>query len=446
MLIFTKIEDTFGMERNLYPKLLSWKQALDRKPLILRGARQVGKTHLIKSFGAREYESVAYLNFEDDRNLHHFFESSLKPERILDKLRIYLDTPIEERKTLLIFDEIQECAAALNSLKYFCENAPEFHVVSAGSLLGIKMANEKGFPVGKVNFADLYPMTFFEFLKAIGKGTLANFLENIRLFQPIPKPFHEEALGLLKKYFFVGGMPEAVSKYIRTQSMPDVRVVHKEILDAYELDFAKHAPSQQVTKISLTWQSIPNQLSKENKKFIFTAVRKSARGRDYEDALQWLADAGIILRSFHISTPRIPLGGYMDSNAFKVFLLDVGLLAAQSRVPQQAILEPHQLFTEFKGALTENFVAQELKAKQQPLFYWTSEGTAEVDFVVEEESKIFPLEVKSGLSKHKKSLVAYDEKYHPSHLSRVSPVNLEQNGRVSNFPLYLIALFPELLR
>lgn len=433
------------MERNLYSILLKWKQSQDRKPLILRGARQVGKTHLLKTFGAREYESVAYLNFEDDTHLGDFFAKGLKPEKILDQLRIYLDSPIETNKTLLIFDEIQECPNALNSLKYFCENAPQIHMVAAGSLLGIKMTNEKGFPVGKVNFADLYPLTFFEFLNAIGKNTLSNFLANTKSFAAISNPIHEETLMLLKKYFFIGGMPEAVSKFINTQNMRDVRIVQKEILDAYELDFAKHAPSQQVIKISLTWKSIPSQLSKENKKFIFTAVRQSARGRDYEEALQWLADAGIILRSFHISTPQIPLSGYTNFNAFKVFSLDVGLLAAQSNVPQQAILEAHQLFTEFKGALTENFIAQELRAKQCPLFYWTSEGTAEIDFVVEHESKIFPLEVKSGLSKHKKSLLAYDEKYHPSHLSRVSPMNLEQNGRVSNFPLYLIALFPELL-
>lgn len=433
------------MERNLYPKLLNWKQSQGRKPLILRGARQVGKTHLLKTFGAREYESVAYLNFEDDPHLGDFFAGSLKPEKILDQLRIYLDIPIEANKTLLIFDEIQECAHALNSLKYFCENAPQIHIIAAGSLLGIKMANDKGFPVGKVNFADLYPLTFFEFLNAIGKNTLSNFLANTKAFSAIPNPIHEETLALLKKYFYIGGMPEAVAKFINTQNMREVRVVQKEILDAYELDFAKHAPSQQVIKISLTWKSIPSQLSKENKKFIFTAVRKSARGRDYEEALQWLADAGIVLRSFHISAPKIPLDGYSDSNAFKIFSLDVGLLAAQSNVPQQAILDAHQLFTEFKGALTENFIAQELRAKQCPLFYWTSEGTAEIDFVVEHESKIFPLEVKSGLSKHKKSLLAYDEKYHPSHLSRVSPMNLEQNGRVSNFPLYLITLFPELL-
>lgn len=409
-----------------------------RKPLVLRGARQVGKTHLLKTFGSNEYEEVAYFNFERDMRLSEFFKAELNPQTILEQLRIYSEKQLLPGKSLLIFDEIQECPKALNSLKYFCEEMPSIHVAAAGSLLGIQLAHEKGFPVGKVNFLDLYPLTFLEFLRAIGAESLCAFLEKIEQPVPISEVFHQDLLGYLRKYFFVGGMPEAVSSYVSSKDLHQVRQIHQDILDAYALDFAKHAPANQVMKINEVWQSIPSQLGRENKKFIFSTIRKSARGREYEAAIQWLVQAGIILRSSHISVPRFPLSGYENKEVFKIYLLDIGLLSTMSQLSAHAILEGHELFTEFKGALTENFVAQTLTSQNIDLFYWTSEGTAEVDFIIEFDTKIFPLEVKSVISQHQKSLRFYDQKFIPEILIKTSLLNLKHDGKVLSIPLYLL--------
>lgn len=431
------------MKRDIYKLLEEWKQSKRRKPLILNGARQVGKTYALKHFGKTSYEKMAYLNFEKDEKLGQYFEGTLDPKQIIKIISIHTEIDIEPNNTLLIFDEIQNCPKALNSLKYFCEEANEYHVAAAGSLLGVKTAGEKGFPVGKVNFLHLYPLTFFEFLSAIGQEKTRGFLEEYHTYNPIPNPMHEKLIDLLKIYFFIGGMPEAVAEYAKTEKLNVVREIQLEILNAYEKDFAKHAPTHEIMKITTVWKQIHRQLAKENKKFIFAAIRKSARGRDYEEAIQWLSDAGLIHKSYLVESPKFPLSAYADNNIFKIFLADVGLLGAQSNLSPQVIIEGNLLFTEFKGALTENYVAQELIAtKHKQPYYWTSEGTAEIDFLIEEDHTIYPLEVKAGTSQKKKSLLVYEEKCAPSKLIRATTMNLKHDGDIYNYPLYLISRFP----
>lgn len=382
---------------------------------------------------------MAYLNFEKDEKLGQYFEGTLDPKQLIKIIAIHTEVEIEPGNTLLIFDEIQNSPKALISLKYFCEEANEYHLVAAGSLLGVKTEGEKGFPVGKVNFLHLYPLTFFEFLSALGQEKTRLFLESYPTFEPISNPLHEKLLQLLKIYFFVGGMPEAVAEYAKTEKLNIVREIQLEILEAYEKDFAKHAPSHKIMKIITVWQQVHRQLAKENKKFIFSAIRKSARGRDYEEAIQWLADAGLIHKSFLVESPKFPLSAYANNNIFKIYLADVGLLGAQSHLSPQTIINGDLLFTEFKGALTENYVAQELIANRgQKNYYWTSEGTAAVDFLIEED-EIYPLEVKAGASQKKKSLLVYEQKNGPSKLLRATTRNLKHDGRIYNYPLYLIS-------
>lgn len=428
------------MKRDAYTTLLEWKNASRRKPLILRGARQVGKTYLLKQLGEKEFENYCYLNFEEDPQLKTIFGKKLSPENILADLALYLNQVINPKKTLLIFDEIQECPSALTSLKYFEENANDYFIASAGSLLGVKLTKATGFPVGKVNFIDLYPLSFFEFLEATNESQLRNFLEEINIIKPISEAIHTKLLGLLRLYFFIGGMPEAVNHYVNTKNLLTIREIHQEILNAYLLDFSKHADSINVIKISKIWNSLPSQLARENKKFKYVDVEKNAKAREYESALQWLIDAGLVYQSFNTKTPRQPLLSYMDSKLFKLFLFDVGLLAALSELSPQILLQGDQLFTEFKGALTENFVAQELKSRcHLSLFYWASKGNAEVDFLLPLENKIFPLEVKSGLSTKKKSLKVYQDKYKPTALFRTSLMNLKQDEAICNYPLYMVS-------
>ena len=377
------------------------------------GARQVGKTFVLKKFGEEAYTNTVYLNFEDNPRLCQLFDASLDPEIILRSLTIETNTEIIEGKTLLIFDEIQECPNALNSLKYFCENAPKQHIAAAGSLLGVKLAHVKGFPVGKVQFLHLHPLSFLEFLEALKETRLKTFIEDLIDIEPIPPNLHEKYLIYFKEYLFVGGMPEAVAEYIDSQNVSKVREIQTAILNAYSLDFAKHAPKEQVMKINQVWGSIPSQLAKENKKFIYSAVREKGRAREFEVALQWLMEAGLIYKVPLISTPKIPLSAYADLQAFKIYLLDVGLLGAMSNLSAKTILHNHELFQEFRGAITENYVAQELVHSQYSLFYWTSEGKAEIDFIIEQDDSIYPIEVKSGNSSKKKSLRVYGDMYHP---------------------------------
>lgn len=434
------------MKRDLYSACLNWKKSKTRKPLIIRGARQVGKTYLLKEFGKNEYSNFVYLNFEEDPKLNDLFSNVLKPAIILENIKIYMNVDIEPESTLLIFDEIQESPSALNSLKYFQEQVTPFHIAAAGSLLGIKLANTKGFPVGKVSFLDLYPLSFMEFLTALNKAKLRDLLTKTAQFSEIPNPIHSELINLLKKYIIVGGMPEAVVQFIKDENLSSVRQIQHEILDGYLLDFAKHAPKADILKITQVWQSIPSQLAKENKKFVFSALRKSARGREYESAIQWLADAGLIHKSYNISTPKIPLSGFANNHAFKVFLLDVGLLSTMSQLPIKLMVEEFQMFSEFNGALTENFVAQELTANQTNLYYWTSEGIAEVDFIVQKDTSLMPLEVKAGVSRKKKSLLVYAAKYKSKYLLRSSLMNLKKDGEIYNIPLYLIGRFKQFFK
>lgn len=434
------------MKRDIYRQLEEWKHSVRRKPLVLNGARQVGKTYALKHFGRTAFENMVYVNFEKDEKLGEYFQGTLDPKQIVKLLGIHTGSVITAGKTLLVLDEVQECPKALNSLKYFCEEANEYHVVAAGSLLGVKVSQEEGFPVGKVNFLNMYPLRFFEFLSATNNEQLRGFLEEYATFDPIPAPLHEKLVLLLKYYFFIGGMPEAVAEYIKHDNFTFVRDVHLEILNAYERDFAKHAPLNEVMKITTVWKQIHRQLAKENKKFIFSAIRKSARGRDFEVAIQWLLDAGLLYKSFLVETPKFPLSAYADTDSFKIFLSDVGLLGAQSGLSQRTIIEGNLLFTEFKGALTENYVAQELLASQtHQLYYWTSAGTAEVDFLLQGNHEIFPLEAKSGESQKKKSLLVYGQKYSPSMLYRTTLMNLKADGNITNYPLYLISLLHKAL-
>lgn len=349
-----------------------------------------------------------------------------------------MNAEVIEGRTLLIFDEVQECPNALNSLKYFCEMTPEQHIVAAGSLLGVKLAHIKGFPVGKVQFLTLYPLSFLEFLEALPEVRLKKFIEELKSIEPLPPNLHEKILMHFKEYLFVGGMPEAVAEYIASQNVSKVREIQTAILNAYSLDFAKHAPKAHIMKINQVWDSIPTQLARENKKFIYSAIREGGRAKEFEVALQWLVEAGLIYKVQLISTPKIPLSAYANMNAFKIYLVDVGLLGAMAHLSAKTLLHENELFQEFRGAITENYVAQELVHSQYLLFYWTSEGKAEVDFILEQDDLIYPLEVKSGNSSKKKSLKVYGETYHPQMLMRCSPMNLRKDGDVLNCPVYLI--------
>ncbi|MBC8179710.1 ATP-binding protein [candidate division KSB1 bacterium] len=433
------------MKRDIYQKLLNWKSSPRRKPLLLKGARQVGKTYILQQFGKQEYSSVAYLNFEEEPLLDDFFTQSLAPEKIIGNLSLYFKQKIKPKHDLIIFDEIQASNNALNSLKYFNEKANEYHIMAAGSLLGIKLSKPKSFPVGKINFLNMYPLTFLEFLEAIDQKELRKLIENTSCFNPYPELFHQELINLLRTYYYVGGMPEAVQYFSETNDFFKVREIQKEIINSYILDFAKHAPTQDIPKLGLIWDSIPAQLGKENKKFIFTALKKTARARDYENALKWLEDTGLILPVNLVKAGKIPLKGYSDPGIFKIYVLDVGLLGALAKIPPDILTLGDKLFTEFKGAFVENYVTQQLKSQKEiDLYYWKSAGSAEIDFICEYKNNIFPLEAKSGINPRSKSLLFYDQKYNPNILSRATLLNLKQNCKICNYPLYAISLFPEL--
>ena len=434
------------MKRDIYQKLTKWKISSRRKPLILRGARQVGKTYILKDFGSHEYEKIAYFDFEATPDLDDIFKRNLDPSRILTDLSRLQGWEIKPAQHLIIFDEIQASNHALNSLKYFCENAPQYHVAAAGSLLGVKLSGTKSFPVGKVNFLDLYPMTFMEFLSAAGQSGLREMIDTTEVFMPYALPFHAELMACLRNYFFIGGMPEAVKHFMGSGDLQGVREIQKEIIDSFILDFSKHAPVSDIPKLSLIWNSLPSQLARENKKFVFSAVKKSARAREYESALQWLEDTGLIMKSYHVSTAKLPLKGYASKEVFKVFVLDIGILGAMSNIPVELVVKGERLFNEFQGAFVENYVAQQLCSHYDyELYYWKSSGgKAEVDFLIQHEDEVFPLEVKSGINPRSKSLRSYEVQFSPRFLSRTSLLNLKHNGNICNYPLYAISLFPGL--
>jgi predicted AAA+ superfamily ATPase len=432
------------MKRDIYNHLEAWKVTKQRKPLIVRGARQVGKTFIIKEFARNEYADFVYLNFEDDPALDAMFANRFDKQKMVNNLSTYGNITVKPQSTLIILDEIQASDAALQSLKSFKENANEYHVIAVGSLLGIKLARQKSFPVGQVNFLDLYPLSFTEFLDAMGKSALRDLIDKTDGgFEPLPEPFHRELTELLKEYYITGGMPEPVAAYCDTHNFHVVRKVQKEIIDSYLLDFSKHADKHEIAKISLLWQSIPLHLSKENKKFIFSAVQNSARARDYEGALQWLVDAGLIYKSYSLSTPEIPLKAFADTNVFKVFLVDVGLLGALAGLPVETVFQGTTLFTYFYGAFVENYVVQQLRLKfPGDFFYWTSPGKAEVDFVIQADGNVYPLEAKAGINLKSKSLSVYNDKYKPDVLSRTSLQNFSATGQFRNYPLYALSQFP----
>ena len=428
------------MKREIYKDLLKWKNSPRRKPLLLKGARQVGKTWILKEFGRNEYEKTAYFNFEEDPDLKEFFTERLSPKEIIKSLSIYIKWEILPERHLIIFDEIQISNDALNSLKYFYEQANEYHIIAAGSLLGIKLSGEKSFPVGKVNFLEMYPMSFLEFLDGIGEISLKELIETTRVIQPYPEPLHKQMIEKLKEYYFVGGMPEVVKHFARTRNYDEVKEIQKEILTSYTLDFTKYAKPNDIPKLSIVWDSIPSQLAKENKKFIFSVIKKSARARDYENAIQWLEDSGLLIRCYRVNKINVPLKAYIDRNSFKVFSLDIGLLGRLANIDVNMLILGDRIFNEYKGAFVENYVAQQLHSMEIYFYYWTSSGKAEIDFIFENSEGIFPLEAKSGINPKSKSLKVYEEKYQPTKLYRTSLLNLKKDGKIINIPLYAISL------
>ena len=428
------------MKRIAYNDLISWKNNINRKPLVLQGARQVGKTYLVKEFGKREYKNLYYLNFEQDPNLASLFGSSLNPEVIINNINLYFGTNIIANDTLLFFDEI------LTSLKYFKEQAPDFHIIAAGSLLGVSIGKESSFPVGMVNFLTLYPMSFSEYLTELGEDLFIESLSSLEIPAPFPDGIHNKMLSHLKMYLFLGGMPEVINDYSQNKNIVSVRNIQTDILNAYEKDFSKYTEKNQAIKTSDFWNSIPNQLARENKKFKYKDIKKTARSVMYEQTIEWLRKAGLIHIAYNVETPKIPLSGYADFSKFKVYMHDVGLLAAKLNISSDQIVMPDALFREFNGAFIENFIAQELASSgKNHLFYWTSRSDAEIDFLLESNQKIFPLEVKSGTSRNTKSLQSYASKNNPDKIFRTSPRNLIQSGNFVNIPLYAIKLLEGLI-
>ena len=431
------------MQRTALLTLQAWKIKQNRKPLIIQGARQVGKTWLMKSFGETSFEQTAYFNFENQQELRELFQQSLKSDNLLKGMSIIAGFTINPESCLIIFDEIQACSEAITSLKYFYEERPEAYIVAAGSLLGVSIHQGVSFPVGKVEFMALHPFSFTEFLLACGHSELLdNLNENNKA---LTKVFENKYIELLKNYFFVGGMPEAVKMFAQGASVQEIRRLQNGILKAYENDFSKHAPVSQLPRIRLVWNSIVSQLSKENTKFIFNVLRPGARAKDFELALEWLKDAGLVHKITRITKSGIPLTAYADWNDFKLYFVDVGLLGALAQIPEQILLNGNALFTEFKGVLTEQFVLQQLLVNELNPFYWHPENAqAEVDFVIQKGIHVIPIEVKSGTSLQAKSLWVYYQKYKPKFCVRTSLKLNETNDWVTDIPLYRLGAFLEL--
>ena len=423
------------MKRYAMDKLLEWKNHKKRKPLIIRGARQVGKTWLMKEFGGAHFENMAYVNFDNNQNMRTLFEGDYNIPRLIEGLQIETGEKIKPQSTLIVFDEVQEAPKALSSLKYFYENAPEYAVVAGGSMLGVALHKGTSFPVGKVDFINLYPLCFSEFLEGVGEENLAELLR--KRDWALISAFKTKFIDLLRKYYYVGGMPEAAAEYAESRDYNEVRRIHEQILFTYEQDFSKHAPHNIVPRIRNIWNSVPAQLARESKKFSPGIVQKGSRLGDYELALQWLLDCGLLYKVKQVSKPSAPLISY-ETNAFKIFIHDVGLLAAKSELDVKTLLQGNRIFEEFKCALTEQYVQQELVSNGVTPFYWSSQGKAEVDFVFKYGADIFPLEVKAEENLQSKSLKVYSEKFSPVTCLRTSMRDYRKESWLINIPLYAL--------
>ena len=428
------------MYRTAIEQLYNWKEKQNKKPLIIRGARQVGKTWLMKEFGANAYENSVYISFDNNQRMRDLFSGDFDIKRIMLGLELYAGHKINPDNTLLIFDEIQEVPKALTSLKYFNENAPEYQIICAGSLLGVALHQGTSFPVGKVEFMDLYPLSFTEFLIAMGKERFVELMKHGD-FEMV-KTFKQIYIDMLKYYYFTGGMPEVVLNFSQNSDFYEAREIQERILTAYEQDFSKHAPHDAVPRIRMLWNSIPAQLTKENKKFIYGLIKDSARAKDYELAMLWLTDCGLVHKVHRVTAPNIPLKGYEDLKAFKLFILDVGLLSCMVRLKQDVLLDGNALFKEFKGALTEQYVLQQLKTiKNINAYYWSSESNnAEIDFLIDNGTDIIPLEVKAETNLQAKSLRTYRDKYKPNISIRASMSDYKKEDWLVNLPLYAIEM------
>ena len=434
------------MYRIALEKLYKWKKSKRRKPLIIEGARQVGKTWLMKEFGSQAYTDTVYINFDSNARMAELFSSDLNTERLIMGIELYAGKKIVPEQTLLIFDEVQEVSRALSSLKYFYENAPQYHIICAGSLLGIALHEGTSFPVGKVDFLNLFPLSFREFLTATAGEQFAELLDK-QDYQMIAA-FRQTYIDALKQYYFVGGMPEAVQSFAEDKDFNEVREIQKRILTAYEQDFSKHAPIEIVPKIRMIWNSIPSQLAKENKKFIYGLIREGARAKEYEAAMLWLCDCGLVHKVSRVNGTGIPLKAYEDPKAFKLFVVDVGLLGCMTGLRQGTLLDGNGLFVEFKGALTEQYVCQQLKTLDDiGIYYYTNDrGSCEVDFIVDNGEQIVPVEVKAEVNLKAKSLKSYCERFSPETAVRTAMTDYRQEDWLINLPLYAIEELPHCIK
>jgi len=426
------------MKRKLIKDLMEWKNRKNHKPLILQGARQVGKTWIMKEFGRSQYKQVAYINFDSNEKLANVFSIDLDTTRLITAIGLEVGFKITPENTLIIFDEIQECPQAITSLKYFNENAPGYDIIAAGSLLGVAHHSGTGFPVGKVEFLNLYPLSFLEFMEALGQDQLIELIYK-KDFQMI-SIFKDKFEFLLKKYCYIGGMPEVVQDFVNNEDFNNARKLQKGILSAYEKDFSKHIPANMVEKIRMLWRSIPTQLAKENKKFIYNAIKKGGRAKEFETALAWLKDCGLIYQVHKIKKPGLPIAAYEDFDSFKLFILDVGLLGALTGLEAKTLLDKYVIFEEFKGAIAEQYVLQQFKTIEDlPIFYWTNETSrAEVDFVIQLDSTVVPVEVKATTNLKARSLKIYMEKFTPEIAIRTSMADYKQTDNLYDIPLYAI--------
>ena len=434
--------------RELYKDLLNWKSKGNRKPLLLMGARQIGKTTLLKEFGENEYEDFVYLNLERQTDAHEFFKGNKDPQTIINNLSLLYGKVIFPKKALIVLDEIQECRDALIALKYFQEEIPDIHIIGAGSLLGLSMGNDRSFPVGKVEFLDMYPLTFSEYLEQADQKEYKvyhHYLESANI-EPLPATFFNPLQEKFKEYVLVGGMPEVASSFLENRDIREAQKIQDQILRAYELDFVKHADKTTSTKIQQVWNSLPSQLAKENKKFIYKLVKSGARARAYEEAIQWLVQAGLVYKTHRVEKIGTPLKAYEDMSSFKLYTFETGLLMRLAELDPKVYINGDQFFTEFKGSIAENVVARSLKKTYgKPPYYWTSDGKAEVDFIIERSGYNIPVEVKSGTQKKAKSLAVYRELYKPKLRVRISNLNLKVTADLLNIPLFYSEFIDKLI-